>query len=239
MKRLKKRALIGLGVGSLLLMVILLSHQVDVEITQEDRTFAQKILEEAGVQPLPKNATYAQEFAFITDVQKAVLTLAPINKGIPQGSPREPKNLYLAKHGLCYDRSRVIEKILSIHGFQTRHLFGYQTIEGQSSLVTVLKPGTPSHAFSEVKTKKGWLLVDSNTLWRSIDEQKNPVSVQALRDDLRTPKLSWNQELAPIRYTFYKRDFFFFYGLYSRHGRFYPPFTPVPDIRWDQFMANL
>ena len=235
----RKKLLIAAGAASVLLFVVLATQQVDVEVTPEDRAYAQKILDAAQVPPLPPKPSYAQELAFIEGVQRAVLKVAPVNKGIPHGKTREPKDLFGAQHGLCYDRSRVIEKILSAHGFETRHIFGYAIVEGQSNLVTLLKPGTPSHAFSEVKTSRGWLLVDSNTHWRSLDAKSDPVSVADLRDDLRKPKVQWNEELAAIRYVFFKKDFFFFYGLYSRHGRFYPPFTPVPDVRWDEFLANL
>jgi hypothetical protein len=33
-------------------------------------------------------------------------------------------------------------------------------------------------------------------------------------------------------------DFVFVYGLYSRHGGFYPPFVPLPDFDWAQLHHN-
>ena len=34
------------------------------------------------------------------------------------------------------------------------------------------------------------------------------------------------------------RPFTYLFGLYSRHGRFYPPYTPVPDLDWGQLGYN-
>jgi hypothetical protein len=33
--------------------------------------------------------------------------------------------------------------------------------------------------------------------------------------------------------------FTWIYSLYSRHGRFYPPYDPVPDVNWAELAQNL
>jgi hypothetical protein len=37
----------------------------------------------------------------------------------------------------------------------------------------------------------------------------------------------------------FRSDFTYVIGLFSRHGRFYPPFTPIPDVNWRQIVYNL
>ena len=59
---------------------------------------------------MPEKPSYEDEINFIILVQQSVLRIAPEEKGLPFGQKREPKELYEAKSGLCYDRSRAIEK---------------------------------------------------------------------------------------------------------------------------------
>jgi arylamine N-acetyltransferase len=70
-------------------------------------------------------------------------------------------DLYEAKRGLCYDRSRAIEKVLSHLGFEVRHAAVYST-KKTGRLAAFLTPKTQSHAVTEVKTEHGWLVIDSN-----------------------------------------------------------------------------
>lgn len=37
----------------------------------------------------------------------------------------------------------------------------------------------------------------------------------------------------------YEQPFTFVYGLYSRHGQFYPPYNFVPDINCGEFVKNV
>lgn len=37
----------------------------------------------------------------------------------------------------------------------------------------------------------------------------------------------------------YAEGFTFMYGLYSRHGMFYPPYDKVPDINIPEFSQNI
>jgi hypothetical protein len=37
----------------------------------------------------------------------------------------------------------------------------------------------------------------------------------------------------------YNERFFYIYGLYSRHGRFFPPYNVIPDINYSEFIQNL
>ena len=67
-------------------------------------------------------------------IQDAVLAHAPIDAGFSLNQPREPEYLDKARKGLCYDRSRAIEKTLTLMGFEVRHAAIYSTAKTGSAL---------------------------------------------------------------------------------------------------------
>ena len=220
---------------SIILLVLFLSYnEVDNSITEEDKVFITKYLE--NISPLKSNRRYKEELEFITKTQSSVLKVAPYNEGIPFNAEREPKDVYLASKGLCYDRSRVIEKILAFSGFDTRHISIYSTKNTNSPFRSLSTPNISSHAITEVLTQRGWLVVDSNDQWLSIDTQGNPVSIAKIKLSAEgSGEISWRQK-APNK--IYKEPFVFIYGLYSRHGKFYPPYTFVPDVNYKELIQN-
>lgn len=76
-----------------------------------------------GFVSLRKPALYRDQITLIADIQSRVLDKFPINEGIPLFSEREPVNLNLIRKGLCYDRSRYLDKIYQYYGFETRHIY--------------------------------------------------------------------------------------------------------------------
>jgi len=222
----------------LLLIFIARFNEVNSDISEEDTQYIPNYLN------LPRtdaNISYEEELELISKIQDAVLTVAPLKDndlGIALGRTREPKDLWEEAHGLCSDRSRVIEKILVFHGFKTRHISAYFVDGDTTPMEALLTPGSPSHALTEVKTKKGWLLVAPNHRWLSIDENQNPVSIAMVKranDVGRKVKWARGKPADDIYY----RKFVYLYGLYSRHGYFYPPFNIVPDINWNEFSDNI
>lgn len=210
-------------------------HAVDKSLSEEDKQFIPKYLENVG--SLPDNPSYTDELNFIVAIQNSVLNVAPRNGGLPFGQKREPKELLEARSGLCYDRSRVIEKILIYHGLKTRHISIYSKQGTNSTIKSMITPGVPSHAVTEVLTKKGWLVVDSNAPWVSIDTNDQPVSIESIQYNVANRvSIQWGSE-PPTN--IYVEPFAFVYGLYSRHGRFYPPYNFIPDIHYGEFIQNL
>lgn len=219
----------------LALFLVLGLHEVDNSVTKEDRRYIDKFLAKGGAHTPSVNRRYDQELDFILRVQKAVLETAPGQDGIPFDAPREPKHLYLAKSGLCYDRSRAIEKILRASGFETRHIMLLSTKQTGSALKSLITPGVATHAVTEVLTSNGWLVVDSNHFWISLDKQGSPVSIEQLRA-ARPGTITWKN---PVPTNIYEEPFIFVYGLYSRHGRFYPPYDALPDVNYGELSQNL
>lgn len=220
------------------IIVSMIYSQVDNSLTDEDFIYIEKFLEEGNVQTIPSKRSFKEEINFISSVQSAVLSRAPKGEGIPFGTYREPKDIYKAKKGLCYDRSRVIEKILRSAGFKTRHISIYSTKTTGSKIKSLFTPGVSSHAVTEVLTDKGWLVVDSNNLWISLDYENNPASIEEIQSDIDKKQLLWNKRFFSSMNNIYKEPFTFLYGLYSRHGKMYPPFNPIPDIEYSEFLFN-
>jgi hypothetical protein len=214
-------------------------HNVSVSATAEDRAFGERILSSAGF-PADRAgynnlATFEDEVRAIRAVQESVLAIAPKNTAIPFDQTREPRDVYEARHGLCFDRSRAIEKLLAALGLEVRHVSVYR-LGDEGTLAAFLNPGQASHAVTEVRTSKGWMVVDSNAPWLGLTDGDSPVSVAGMRDVTSDTRWSAPEGAAPN--PIFSKPFVFVRGLYSRHGRFYPPFTPLPDVNWLQLAGN-
>jgi hypothetical protein len=219
-----------LGVGG----GILWYHRVNNTITDEDLSYI--ALYTTNVPAASPDSDFENELRFIQGVQDAVLSVAPENSGLARGAEREPKDLYIARKGLCFDRSRVIEKILQSHGFRTRHIFLY-SIKERSALRAFFTPGVLSHAITEVETERGWLVVDSNDRWISLDRSGSPRGMLDIQNAVQGESvIEWESQPPPIYSDI--APTVFVYGLYSRHGEFYPPYNFIPDINYGELVEN-
>ena len=86
----------------------------------------------------------------------------------------------------------------------------------------------PSHAVTEVKTSRGWMLVDSNVEWIALTRMNEPVNA----DDVGKHAIEFND--LPIAY---KQPYWAIRGLYSRRGQLYPPYNYIPDVNWPDFLS--
>jgi hypothetical protein len=215
--------------------VFIVVHNVPTHPTNEDREYAEKILYSAGETAF-RNAcdceSVEEECRLLQTVQCAVLSASPRSVGIPKGRSREPRDLFELQQGLCYDRSRAIEKILTIMGFRNRHaaLFSIENVDYRN---LILPQGLPSHHVTEVMTRMGWTVLDSNSSWIGVDERQSCVSLWKLKETLPSERRVSHAD--PILAT----NFIFVYGLYARHGHFYWPYDQMPDINVIQFLRGL
>jgi len=231
----KRFLLLIVGITFIFVVATLVYSSVDNSLSEEDKQYIPKYL--SYVEYLPEKPTYKDELNFIISVQRSVLMIAPTNDGLPFGQKREPRELYEARTGLCFDRSRVIEKILRYAGFETRHVSIYSTKKTGSAFLSLISPGVSSHAVTEVWTQNGWLIVDSNEFFVSIDKDAQPVSIEVIQHAAGDAiPIKWNQN---PQTEIYAQPFTFVYGLYSRHGQFYPPYNFIPDINYREFIQTL
>jgi len=227
--------MVATGILVLLAALFLLSvHAVDNDLTPEDLAYLP--LYEQSLPAAPTKSDFEAEVFYIKAVQALVLNIAPRHQGLPFNTTRDLKSVFVAGAGYCYDRSRVIEKLLRRAGMRTRHVALYSTAVTGSSLKSLMTPGVLSHAVSEVLTSRGWLVVDSNAPWLSLDTAGRPISIASLSKTVaRDGDVAWS---VPTPNSIYDRSFVAVYGLYSRHGRFYPPYNFIPDIHYGEFAQN-
>lgn len=225
--------------------VFLAVYNVPKSITATDILYIDKILEEASYAPqaLRKDQkSFTQQVEAIRAVQKSAFLTTPIDKAITAGTPREPENLYNSPHAYCFDRARYMDKALRYLGFEARYaaLFGHE--DGFSMLQTLTTPSSEtraeSHALVEVKTDDGWMAVDTRSLWIGLTKDGKPVSLHQLQEK-GYDGFAWPEPRIAEPWPLLKNDFYIIYGLYSRHGQFYPPYTKyIPDINWGEFIID-
>ena len=238
--------LLGIGgsVCFILLLIFVFVYGVDKDITEEDTQALKTMMTQAGYSEniISKNRNFSEEIKDIRHIQDAVLTASPQLLKIPLGQTREPADLLAIGHGQCSDRARSIEKGLTLAGFETRFasIFSrHKEFTPPATLAIDSGYDLRSHAVIEVLTEKGWLFVDTNARWISLDENGNPVSLKELQEKENKTGLKWDKQNVGDLYWIFKGPFSVTYGIYSRHGQFYPPYTPyVPDINWGEFIIE-
>jgi hypothetical protein len=230
----KKWYIIGLT-----LILTIFFHNVDKNITNEDEVYIKLFLENCD-DCVKKGSTYEEEIRQIIKIDSIVISKIVHDSSIPMGQTREPKDVYLAGHGYCYDRSRVLEKIFIYLGYEVRHVSLFQKNPDQNTILTLLSKELNSHSVSEVKTKKGWVIVGSNKNWVSVDTNNQPYSMKQLCKKLQSgQKVDWKITLPSEYDKFYIEECHFIYGVFDRHGKFYPPYTPIPDYNIGELFHNV
>ena len=205
---------------------------VSTNITDSDEAVFRTIFDNSKAR---EGMSYDQEIELIKSTQALVLSKAPYGEQISEYTDREPENLFQKQGGLCHDRSRTYDKVFKWLGFETRHLYILYpehpvTRERLSYLQAIFTKGTNSHAVTEVKTSRGWLVVDSNLPWISVTEDGSPVDADHIFERL-------NQFMSIPGY--WKRPYMAIRGLYSRRGQFYRPYIPYPQLNWYDFVSWL
>lgn len=224
------------------LALLLTYNNVSRTVTPEDAIYIRNIIENAGYDWQEKPvSTFEEQIQTIKRVQDAILKQTPTQKLIPKGETREPRDLYRRDYALCGDRSRFIDKALRKFGMKTRYVSLYKTDVVSSPLQAILtsdKSKVRSHAMVEAKTDKGWIMIDSVTRWIGLDEGGNVYSLEDWKNHPAQDSIKWDTDQDGEIYSLLKDDFTHIYGLYSRHGKFYPPFMAIPDINWREMLHN-
>lgn len=246
MKQMRSKLILKMSMlaGLILFITIAAIHNVSKSITVEDKEYITKIVELENFEwpNLTQHDGFEQEIEDIRAIQQAVLNLTAVQKQIPSFQTREPKDLYNLKYAQCSDRSRVIDKMLRLAGFKTRVASVYKTDKTGSAIKSLLshdKSKVRSHSIVEVKTAKGWMMVDTNDLWIGLDKNENPVDLEQWQSQVSDDQNFWNASNKGEIYWLMTLPYTYVYGLYSRHGYFYPPYNPIPDVNWIELLENL
>jgi hypothetical protein len=213
---------------------LLYYSRVDNTLTNEDKKYINKILEENNIKKYT-GKSYKEEIIFIEQTLDAIYTVAPSGVGIAMNRTREVKDLYELKIGACFDKARVLEKVFNNNGFKTRRVALY--VRKGSYIKSMLTPNILSHAQTEVLTKKGWVVLGTYEKWISLDKNNLPYSANMINYNYK--KINWKYDVPFNLNGLYVYDNnILVYGLYSRHGKFYPPYNFVPDIEYNEFLDN-
>ncbi len=100
-------------------VLLAISTNVPTDLTQDDLA----VFKDLGLNTPSASLTFEAELLELAHLQKETFRHAPFGIGIPPGQSREPLDLIRAGQGLCYDRSRTIDKAATFLGFQARHVF--------------------------------------------------------------------------------------------------------------------
>jgi Transglutaminase-like superfamily len=230
--KIAKNTTIALAIFAFLNITLAVVTNVNTEITESDQHAFSTTL---GLQRPTHELTFNEEIALIQEYQKKILTAAPMGAPIPEYQDREPVNLLRQGSGLCYDRSRALDKAYQWAGFKSRHVYILFLKDPQkghrlSPLQAIFTNGIASHAVTEVKTQRGWMLVDSNTTWISINKNNEPEDADKLNEKFTA------FESMP---TYFSDEYIAIRGLYSRRGQFYKPHLPYPEVNWPNLMEWL
>jgi len=223
----QKHLLLLLLVTTLSCAYFFLAGSVSKEITASDKVAIEKLM--VGIE-CSNIRNFEAEIGCIKSIQRSIKKLVPHTRCAPPGNTIEPDQFIIRRHGCCYDRARFAEKALNYYGFETRHAALYE--RGRYGVFSLFIPGTNSHATSEVKTKNGWMGVDSNHPFLLITSNGKPQTYKSYKTytDQLTDKL--------IPAEFYKKQLFVIYGLYSRHGRFHGLNLPSPEFNINELIYN-
>jgi hypothetical protein len=231
-RRLLVLALLALFVLSVLAAGVVWATDVDEDLEPADLS----AIDSLGVGAVcERRHSFDDDLACVRAVQRLLRERVPDLSCVHEWGAieHEPADFLQRAKGCCDDRSRFIEKALKRYGFETRHIALYRNSDGLWP--ALLRPGNPSHATSEVLTRRGWMVVDSNRDLIGVDSAGEVHDIASLRHLLRSGR---GAAIAGAKGDYMDGDFLFVYGLYSRHGGFYRPFLPLPDIDWAQLHHN-
>lgn len=220
----------------LFMVVMIIWNNVPKTLTKEDHK-ALTSLNLGNKNIAISDLHFSEEIKLITSIQAIIHSEIYLGGSIPYSSPREPKDLIKFGTGLCYDFSRTIEKSLMSYGFKTRHIAIYSNPSDENGFQLLLRKQTPSHSTLEVKTSKGWMIVDSNYEWIGLSNDSLPVSFNHLC--AFEGSTIFNKPIPAGYDEFYNCNSIGIYGLYSRHGKFFPPYNFIPDFNFREILYNL
>lgn len=219
------------GVGA----VVFALSNVSVDPGSSGVEVARTIGEESGIKPFSPNEKrdFDAELFKLSGAMAyfARVTLDRKQVAIPLGEHRELEDWYVVKSGICSDVSRAAETFLTYLGFRVRHVSIYTLKHNSNPYAVAITYRNPSHAVTEVLTSRGWMLFDPHFGRQYVDANGNPVPAARMYEAIRVGDIN-----ADDAHVIFSDQYSLFYGLYSRHGLFYPPYVPVPDIAWTDFL---
>jgi len=200
-----------------------MSTNVPTRLTKQDLSIFE--VNYPNLRNIKNRISPEEELEIIRKIHNDILVKVPPGMPIPDNQEREPTQVLQSQSGQCFDRARLYEKVFLWMGFASRRVY-IKYVNEKSWLPVWLQIFTRSmdtHAVTEVNTSSGWLVVDSNSTWMSINSHGQYIGIYQLSSRIN--------EFDDIPSNF-KQPFISIVGLYSRHGRQYPPYWIYVDVNW-------
>ena len=219
-------ALAAVGVAAMLW-----ANAVDTDVSDGDRQIIADLDVDDACQEV---AGFDAEIHCVQQVQSAIFERYPdTSDAFKKGATHHRVVDYDRRgFGSCYDRAKLVEQALRHYGFDVRRVALY---EGQPTPLHYLVPGINSHALSEVRTSNGWMVVESVDPLVGVDAEQEVYDIARLREGIDDGSVDDETFGIEIPHNFFDGDFAYIYGVYSRHGYFFEPHLPVPEVDWASF----
>lgn len=211
----------------LFFLFLLFGFNASLKVSKDDKQYIQLFLADWKLNA-PEDQIHQNletELAFISAVQDSVI-YSVRHDSISFDSVGIVGCYYRGRRGQCFDRAILLEKFFTVAGFKVRHIYTFFNERSQKIRnLEIFKKGLTSHALLEVKTKKGWMVVGTNSNWIGMNKQGEILDLLQLRKQLVAGTLVLNKQ-PTIRVPFWEQlnigaGFKVLYGIYSRHGEFF------------------
>ena len=196
-------------------------------VSKEDRQYISLFLKEWNISSSPADVhkDFESEYSFISRVQDSVVGKI-CHAYVSTEDVGSVKKYYELRHGFCYDRAVMLEKFFLYYGFAIRHIYVYyRSDDAVPDRSDFFKKGLRSHALVEVKTKRGWMVVGTNSNWLGVQKDGQVLSIFDVRAKLSEDNLSLLKKSDRGVHFFEglksRSRFKILYGVYSRHGDFF------------------
>lgn len=230
-----KKCLLFVVISTLIIFICLLFFQTKPATSIDDQKIIRHLLSTYNI-PKNKEESFAAQIKQIMLVQKAVIDISGESYTTRNNHrAKGAAELYKTKNGICYDNSYVMEQIFKELGYEYRHVFWLFIPADQPYLMSFFSNTVRSHASVEVKTKKGWMHVESLSRYIGLDQENNVFSASALNMPYWNASVTFPSVITP---SYLDKRACIFYGLYSRNGKLFPPDIPVPDYNCRQLLYN-
>jgi hypothetical protein len=214
--------------------IYIYAYSVDTRVDTVEREIIETYISKSDFVNFNNISNRERELLLLKVMEAAQKISGPSRISPPHGLKRGIALSLKYSGGSCYDRSFSVEQILTYLDIPSRHVF--LAMDKTSS---IFKLGLLSHALTEVNIDGRWILIES--LYPHVYKNKSGELVDALfikknPTDVILPDF-YQKDIGLYSYIG-RGDFNVYYGIYSRHGGFFPPYHIPFNINYKQILFN-
>jgi hypothetical protein len=231
----RSRSIFGITIFTIFSIVFIYQYNVDIQISSDEQKIIESHISKSNFINWQNNNEKERELLLLSVGEAANRITGPLRISPPHGVRRGISSSLKYDGGACYDRSYIVEQILTYLNIPFRHIF---LSLGKSN--SLFKFDLTSHALTEVKIGKRWVLMESLSPHVYKNKQGEFVSAADIAENPKNIEFPNYLEIDRQLYMYLiEGDFKVWYGIYSRNGGFFPPYTIPFDINYQQLLFNL